>query len=181
MHGDTIDYRTLDPTELERIREVDRTERIEVLYVQHGTRLEERAGDFSSPSWDLEGNGEYSVAALLRMLAQRIERGATAVGAFAGDRLVGFGVVLPHIRPSTAQLVALYVSDGCRGRGVGGRLSDELERIAHEAGDLEMVVSATPSANTVRFYLGRGFTPSAEPLPELFELEPEDVHLHKRL
>ena len=60
-------------------------------------------------------------------------------------------------------------------------MSDELERIAREAGDREMVVSATPSANTVRFYQGRGFGRSAEPLPELFELEPEDVHMHKRL
>ena len=181
MHGDTVDYRTLEPTELERIREIDRTERIEALYVQHGTRLEERMGDFSARAWFLEGDGEHSVAALLRMIEQRIDAGATAVGAFAADRLVGLGVVLPHIRPSTAQLVALYVSDGHRGRGIGGRLSDELERIAQEAGDLEMVVSATPSTNTVHFYLGRGFEPMVEPLPELYELEPDDVHMQKRL
>ena len=80
MHGDTVDYRTLDPTELERIREIDRTERIEALYVQHGTRLEERIGDFSARAWFLEGDGEHSVAALRGMLEQRIEAGATAVG-----------------------------------------------------------------------------------------------------
>ncbi len=74
MHGDTIDYRMLDPAELERVREIDRTEKIDALYVQHGARLEERIGDFSSPNWDLEGTGEYSVAALLEMLEQRIER-----------------------------------------------------------------------------------------------------------
>jgi hypothetical protein len=44
-----------------------------------------------------------------------------------------------------------------------------------------MVVSATPSVNTVRFYLRRGFEPMAEPLPELYDLEPEDVHMEKRL
>jgi len=33
----------------------------------------------------------------------------------------------------------------------------------------------------VRFYLGRGYVPDADPLPELLELEPEDVHLRKRL
>jgi hypothetical protein len=44
-----------------------------------------------------------------------------------------------------------------------------------------MVVSATPSVNTVDFYRRRGYEPTAEPLPELFELEPEDVHLEKRL
>jgi hypothetical protein len=44
-----------------------------------------------------------------------------------------------------------------------------------------MVVSATPSENTVRFYLARGFLPMAEPLAELFELEPDDVHMRKVL
>jgi hypothetical protein len=36
---------------------------------------------------------------------------------------------------------------------------------------------ATPSENTVRFYLGRGYRPMARPLPELLGLEPEDVHM----
>jgi GNAT superfamily N-acetyltransferase len=73
------------------------------------------------------------------------------------------------------------VSDGYRKAGIGGRLSDELERIARTAGDTELVVSATPSENTVRFYVSRGFAPMEEPFPELLELEPEDVHLLKTL
>jgi hypothetical protein len=44
-----------------------------------------------------------------------------------------------------------------------------------------MVVSATPSENTVRFYLGRGFQPTAHPLADLFEREPENVHIRKML
>lgn len=44
-----------------------------------------------------------------------------------------------------------------------------------------MVVSATPSENTVRFYMGCGYRPTAEPVPELVELEPEDVHMRKAL
>ena len=44
-----------------------------------------------------------------------------------------------------------------------------------------MVVSATPSLNTVRFYQRRGFEPMSEPLPELYQLGPEDVHMEKRL
>ena len=61
------------------------------------------------------------------------------------------------------------------------RLCDELERIARADGATEMVVSATPSVNTVRFYLGRGYEPMAQPLRELVELEPDDVHMKKRL
>ena len=57
----------------------------------------------------------------------------------------------------------------------------QLEDVARQAGDAELVVSATPSGNTVRFYLARGFEPMAHPLPELFELEPEDIHMRKAL
>lgn len=65
--------------------------------------------------------------------------------------------------------------------GIGRRLSDELDLIARDAGDTEIVVSATPSPNTVRFYMIRGYELMAQPLPELYELEPEDVHLRKAL
>jgi GNAT superfamily N-acetyltransferase len=167
--------------ELTRIREVDRAEEMEGRDVQRGVALELQSGDWSSPSWNLEGTGPHSVAALHAMLDSTVERGASAIGAFARGGVVGIGVVLPHVRPRTAQLVALYVSITERGRGVGTRICDELEIVAREAGDVEIVVSATPSENTVRFYLNAGFAPMAEPLPELFELEPEDVHMRKSL
>ena len=179
MARSSIAYRSLAVSDLSRLGEIDRTERIDRIYVQHGTRLEPVAGDRSAPPWDLEDDGEHSVAALRAMLEQVVARGATALGAFSDDRLVGFGVVLPHVRPGLAQLVALYVSNAYRGRGVGGRLTAELEEIALDGGDTAMVVSATPSANTVHFYLGRGFEPTGDPLPELYELEPEDIHMRK--
>ena len=84
-------------------------------------------------------------------------------------------------RPGIAQLAYLHVSNEYRARGVGGHLSEELERLARERGDTTMVVSATPSLNTVRFYRRRGFQPMSEPLPELYELEPDDVHMEKLL
>jgi GNAT superfamily N-acetyltransferase len=176
-----FEYRVLEHRELARVREIDRTETIEGRYIHRGIALELERGDFSSPPWDIEGTGMYSVAALQAMLDSSLERGASAIGAFDSGRLVGIGVVLPHLRPRVAQLVALYVSSAERGRGVGVRLCDELELVARTAGDVEMVVSATPSANTVGFYLNRGFAPMADPLPELYELEPEDIHMWKSL
>jgi ribosomal protein S18 acetylase RimI-like enzyme len=176
-----IEYRRLEPSELGRVSEIDRSETIDAVYVQRGSRLELRHGDFSSPPWDPVGTGEHSVSAMREALEAWSEQGAAALGAFDEDRLVGIGLVLPHLRPSTAQLAFLYVSAGYRDRGLGGRLAGELEWIARDAGDRSLVVSATPSLNTVRFYRRRGFEPMDEPLPELYELEPEDVHLEKRL
>ena len=63
----------------------------------------------------------------------------------------------------------------------GSRPCEQFAQIARTACDSDIVVSATPSRNTVRFYLGRGFQLMADPVAELFELEPEDVHMSKML
>ena len=167
--------------ELSRVIEIDRRERIDVVYDQHGTQLVARRGNWSASAWDPDGHGEHSVEAQVQALGHYVDTGGITLGAFADGRLVGIGVVVPHLRPNVAQLAFLHVSATFRATGIGSRLSEQLEQIARTAGDSDMVVSATPSENTVRFYRGRGFQPMAEPLPELFELEPEDVHMRKVL
>ena len=176
-----INYRPFVPADLPRIRDIDRSERIGVLYIQHGTQLEERRGDFDSPNWLTEGDGDHTYAGHQAHVEELLASGAVALGAFDGDRLAGIIVLVQHLRPSVAQLVYLQVSNGYRAKGIGKRLSEGLDQIAREGGDSEIVVSATPSQNTVRFYMARGYQPMAEPFPELFELEPEDIHLHKKL
>jgi GNAT superfamily N-acetyltransferase len=176
-----VELRQLDRSELPRVGEIDRTERIDVLYDQHGTELVARHGRWSASPWDPDGHGGHSVAAQLHALEHYVDAGGIALGAFAGGQLVGIGVVVPHLRPTIAQLAYLHVSASFRATGIGRGLCAQLDQIASAAGDSEMVVSATPSGNTVRFYLGRGFQPMAEPLAELFELELEDVHLRKVL
>jgi GNAT superfamily N-acetyltransferase len=176
-----IEHRQLDRAELARVGEIDRTEQIDTLYLQEGGSLREVHGDFSAPAWSSEGHGEHSVAHQRDECERLLDAGGAAFGAFANDRLVGIGVVLPHLRPGVAQLAYLYVSNGSRGLGIGVALTAELERVAREAGSRSIVVSATPSRNTVEFYLARGFEPMVEPLPELHELEPVDVHLEKSL
>jgi len=142
-----IEYRRLAAAELTRVGEIDRAERIESRYVQRGPRLELQVGDWSSPPWDAEGDGEHSVAGQRAALVRQVEAGATPLGAFAGDRLVGIGLVMPHVRPGVAQLAYLHVSDGYRASGIGRRLSDDLGRIGREAGDSGVVVPGTPSVN----------------------------------
>ncbi len=176
-----VEFRRLGRTELSRVVEIDRRERIDVLYDQHGSQLVARHGHWSASVWDPDGHGEHSVEAKVNTLEHYVDSGGIALGAFASGRLVGIGVVVPHLRPRIAQLAFLHVSAPLRATGIGSRLSEQLEQIARTAGDCDMVVSGTPSGNTVRFYLGRGFQPMAEPLAELFELEPDDVAMRKVL
>lgn len=174
-----VEIRDLARSELSRVGEIDRTERIEVLFEQHGTELVARRGSWSASAWDPDGRGEHSVDAQRQALMHYADAGGIARGAFSDGRLVGIGVVLPRMRPAIAQLAFLHVSQEFRAAGVGSRLAADLELVARRAGDREIVVSATPSENTVRFYWGRGYRPMARPLPELLELEPEDVHMRK--
>jgi GNAT superfamily N-acetyltransferase len=176
-----VELRRLDRTELSRVGEIDRRERIDTFYDQHGTELVARHGSWSSLAWDPDGHGDHSVSAQIRMLERYVDAGGIALGAFVGDQLVGIGAVVPHLRPGIAQLAYLHVSAPLRATGIGSRLCEQLDEIARTAGDSDMVVTATPTGNTVRFYLGRGFQPMAEPFAELFALEPDDVHLRKEL
>ncbi len=176
-----IAYRAMRPAELDRLGEIDRTERVTRAYVQEGDALKEIEVDWDVEPWSPTGTHAHSVPDQIGFCRWQVSRGASVFGAFAGERLVGIGLVTPQIRPGIAQLAYLHVSHGYRGRGVGRRLVEELERIARESGDTQMVVSATPTVRTVRFYMSCGYAPMAEPLPELLAEEPEDVHLSKGL
>jgi GNAT superfamily N-acetyltransferase len=176
-----VEFRRLRRPELSRVAEIDRTERIDVLYEQRGAELVARHGTWSAPAWDPTGRGDHSVAAQVQSLERYDDAGGIAVGAFVRGGLVAIAVVVLHLRPGIAQLAFLHVSAPVRSSRIGSRLAEQLERIARTAGDSKMVVSATPSVNTVQFYLGRGFQPMTEPFAELFEHEPDDVHMCKEL
>jgi GNAT superfamily N-acetyltransferase len=175
------ELRRLARTELTRVAEIDRSERIDVIVEQHGTELVARHREWHAAAWNPDGDGEHSVAGQVHALEHYMDMGGIALGALAGGRLIGIGVVVPSLRPSIAQLAFLHVGAPWRATGIGSRLIAQLALIARADGATEMVVSATPSQNTVRFYLARGFQPMAQPLAELLELEPEDVHMHKLL
>lgn len=177
----SVTIRELDSDELVRVGEIDRTERIDVLFEQRGTELVPREGRFDAPAWRASGEGEHTVDAQVRALQHYVELGGIVLGVFDGSAMVGIGAVVPHLRPLVAQLAFLHVSAPARSRGIGQLLCGRLEDIARTAGAVDIVVTATPSEHTVRFYLAQGYLPMVQPMPELFALEPDDVHLSKPL
>lgn len=65
--------------------------------------------------------------------------------------------------------------------GVGKTLVELVKKKAKEMGAKKLYVSATPSKNTVHFYLNRGFDLAEEVNERLYELEPEDIHMISEL
>jgi len=106
-----------------------------------------------------------------------LERGGSLLGALDGPTLVGFAIYVPHLTETMAQFAVLHVSQGHRRHGIGSRLTREVVALAKADGAHALYVSATPSAPTVDFYRGHGFEVTLDPHPELFELEPEDIHM----
>jgi hypothetical protein len=129
-----VEFRRLGRTELSRVVEIDRRERIDVLYDQHGSQLVARHGDWSASAWDPEGHGEHSVEAQVNTLEHYVDNGGIALGAFASGGLVGIGVVVPHLRPRIAQLAFLHVSAPLRATGIGSSLCEQLFTVVDKNG-----------------------------------------------
>ena len=115
----SVEFRRLGRTELSRVVEIDRRERINVLYDQHGTQLVARHGNWSASAWDPDGHGEHSVEAKVHELRRHVDNGGAALGALASGRLVGIGVVVPDLRPGIVQLAFLHVSAAFGATGIG--------------------------------------------------------------
>ena len=114
------------------------------------------------------------------ILEDCFDRGGWLHGCFENRRL--YAAVVLDVRfmgmgVDQLQLVFLHVGRGQRDKGVGRELFLLAAAEARKRGAKRMYVSATPTEHTIHFYLGLGCTLAATPDPELFALEPEDIHL----
>ena len=170
-----ISSRTLLREEIEHVWNIDRSERIDNLYRFENGTLVLRPLNVDVLGWP-PGQAEKTTPILLDCF----DRGGWFYGAFEGGELVGV-VVLDNKRigkyKDQLQLTFLHVNRSYRQKGLGTRLFELAKATARRRGAKRLYISATPSENTVNFYLRLGCTVAAEPDQELFELEPEDIHL----
>jgi GNAT superfamily N-acetyltransferase len=166
-------------SELERIGEIDRSERITQQYRWLEGRLELTDVDIRAPRWGEPG--EHTVQYYHDSWKPALESGGVLLGAFENDRLVGFAIYDPGWSGGPPRLAALFVSRVDRGRGIGSGLTDEVVRVARAGGAQRLYVSATPTRSTVDFYLARGFEPLITPDARLFAIEPDDIHMEMAL
>ena len=175
----TIDVRFLTPGDIGLLGEIDRSEQLEIEYMVENGKLVSSETDISVPPWDASGSGEHSVNRLIAFCCTHLDRGAHLLGAFDQEAIVGMALVDPALRPGLGWLALLHVSNGRRRGGVGQALWNVAKSVAGNSGASAMYVSATPTGSAVQFYLKQGcqLAEPGEIVPELFELEPDDVHL----
>ena len=170
-----ITTRLLAQDEVTRIWEIDRSEVIERIYYYENGSLVLKDEHYDMKGWP-PGEGEKYTPILLECL----EQGGWLQAAFDGSKLVGVAILEGRFigrDGDTLQLKFLHVSSNYRKQGLGRELFEAARAKARERGARRIYISATPSENTVNFYLGLGCSLASEPDPELFALEPEDIHL----
>jgi len=176
----SIVFRELTQNEIPRVGDIDRTERVRTGYRVEDARLLRIDVVWDSSPWLTEGE-VHSVPHMMQFLYEVLAHNGTIWGAFNAERLVGIAAYRPHLTDTMDQLAFLHVSNGYRRQGIASRLFDRIEQLARQSGAQELYVSATPSGSAVDFYTSRGFTLTPKPHPELFVLEPEDIHMIKPL
>jgi len=172
-------YRELQHHEAELLRSIDRSEQIDEIYRSVDSTLILEAVEYTVPSWPSSELTEY----VSRLHAVMIS-GGHAYGAWDDTEIVGIASLDAsgvNGGNRTLKLDMLYVSSGYRGRGVGRKLTELAAAQACSLGATSLYISATPTRGTVEAYLRMGASVSASPDPELFEKEPEDIHLELRL
>jgi len=175
-----IEIKRMKSSEIDRIGEIDRSEHVTMGYTVRDGKLEAEAVNWQVPRWFDDGP-VHSVTGMVEFLSPMLANGSTLWGAFDGDALVGVMVYRAHLTATMAQLVFLHVSHGHRRQGIAARLTAECIRLAREDGAEQLYVSATPSGSAVGFYQSQGFQLVDQPHPELFALEPEDIHMFMQL
>ena len=166
---------------LHKLESLDRSEIIRTGYKIVDGELISIEVQWNIPSFFKDDSGDHSVQAQIDFCRGHLKRGGIMVGAFQGEVLVGVGVLTPDIHPGVAQLAYLQVSSEFRRTGVATSIVRELERRAVEFGSASIYVSATPSESAVNFYLSRGYEVANQPIHDLVQLEPEDIHMFKDL
>lgn len=170
-----ISGRLLSRNEIGNIWSIDRREVIDGVYYLENGILVLKPEHYDMQGWPA-GEGEKYTP----VLEACYDRGGWFYGLFDGDRLVGVSVLESRFfggNHNLLQLKFLHVSSRYRNHGLGKQLFELAGGEARRRGAKGMYISATPSENTINFYLRLGCRVTIEPDPELFELEPEDIHL----
>jgi predicted N-acetyltransferase YhbS len=170
-----ITCRKLLRDEVVRVWEIDRSEVIDAVYYFENGALVLRPEHHDVHGWPPDEAEKYTP-----ILLECFDRHGWFYGAFDETKLVGVVVVDSKRigrRKDQLQLKFLHVSHSYRNQGLGRKLFELGRQAASERGATRLYISATPSENTVNFYLRLGCMVVAKPDPELFALEPEDIHL----
>ena len=170
-----MNIRELGREEIEGIWNIDRGEVIDNIYYYENGELVLKHEHYNMQGW-MPGEPEKYTP----ILYDCFDRGGIFYGVFEFRRLIGAVVLESKYigkKKDQLQLKFLHVDRSYRKKGLGKVLFDKAVEKAQLMGARKLYISATPSENTVNFYIHLGCVVTDELDKELYEFEPEDIHL----
>ena len=170
-----ITGRPLRRKDIEQVWTIDRSEVIEHVYSYESGTLVLKAEYHDVAGWP-PGKAETETPLLIDCL----DRGGWCYGLFDDAKLIGAAILDGRFmgrKQQQLQLTFLHVSNAYRKQGLGRRLFTLAKAEARARGATGLYISAAPSENTVNFYRRLGCVVTQEVDPDLFALEPQDIHL----
>jgi len=172
---ETVETRILKREEIEKVRDIDRSEIIEQDYYLKDGQLA-----LQNVFYDIKGWDPSELEESIKHLYDIYNRNGTLLGTFDGNKMVAISALDSEFigrKKDQLQLYFHHVDSYYRHCGIGGKLLKEMMERAKKLGAKKLYISATPSKNTIDFYMHMGCRLSSELNPTLYRLEPEDIHL----
>lgn len=170
-----MEIRAIKRKEIEDIRSIDRSEIINQIYYHKNENLVLKKKYYNILGWDPD-----NIETNINNLYDLYDRGGFFHGLFQEERIVGV-VALECIfigsNNDQLQVVFLHIDKNYRKKGYGKILMNQTKERAKELGAKKLYISATPSKNTVDFYMHLGCKLASEINSALYQLEPYDIHL----
>jgi len=174
----------MEADRIRMIEQVDRSELVEAEYVadqsSDGRSLTLRRVEKSPP----ERIGPWSPEDVDRRVADwkpQIEGEGLLLGAFLGERLIGFAALSSEVSDGSAELLALFVDAKHRRSGVGSLLMEAVEDLARQRGIRALFIASNRTASSVEFYLKHGCKAITLRTNSILRHGPEDPVFAKQL
>lgn len=172
-----MNYRNLEKHEIEKIKEINRDERVNYVYYHENGKLVLKKEDYGATNewWQTE-----EVPHIIPRVEKIFDNNGLVYGIFKKNKLIGITAVENRFLKDHDKLMSLdilYVSNKVRGKRIGSKLLKKAKEFAKSKGAKGLYISATPSKHTVNFYFKNGAKLANDPNDRLFKREPEDIHL----
>jgi len=176
-----IQYKRLDHTDLDGLNCIDRRDYSSTWCVVKNGVITQEQREFKHP-----GFSKTHWEQILSEFTKDLKNGSVILfGAFDEQVLIGLsGIEIDKQygpEKNMFNLRAMWISKAYRRQGIGKQLLNGVKQEAKNQKIDTLHVSATPVPGTVKFYMHEGCTLLSIPDPELFALEPEDIHMTLRL
>ena len=170
-----MEIRSLERNDIRDIGNIDRSEIINQIYYHKNENLVLKKKYYNILGWDPK-----EIERNIKNLYDLYDRGGFFLGLFQEKRIVGVIALeckFIGINKDQLQVVFLHIDKNFRKQGYGELLMEKTKERARELGANKFYISATPSKNTVDFYMHLGCKLASEINVDLFQLEPYDIHL----